>query len=304
MEKESLSFPLLGKRLREARKEKGMTQKELSEGIVTRNMLSRIENGGATPSLAVLAALASRLDLPVGALLDGGEGGDLYRRSRLAEKLREEYRAGNYALCLEYGKALFEGDEEGDFLLADCSYRMGKEELYTGSLPLAKELFHRAAVAAYRKSFTFPHDTDCRMWEAVIAALLAAKDKEDGEDFLAAALEFPPCGEGIQTFAALYFLIRDAGAEAAKAFLARAKFPENAETALAEGYLLYTEGENDAARKRLFSVLPEALPIPLRSLCFSLLEKTSAGLSDFARAYAYAKERSELMKNAFFEKKV
>ena len=52
-----------------------MTQKELSEGIVTRNMLSRIENGEALPSLSTVSALAARLSVPVGYLIDDLDDG-------------------------------------------------------------------------------------------------------------------------------------------------------------------------------------------------------------------------------------
>ena len=44
----------IGKAIRELRKDKKLTQAQLAQGIVTRNMLSLIENGSATPSLQTL----------------------------------------------------------------------------------------------------------------------------------------------------------------------------------------------------------------------------------------------------------
>ncbi len=55
----------LGEQLRQARLEAGLSQKALCEGIVTRNMLSQIENGTARPSMATLQQLAARLGRPV-----------------------------------------------------------------------------------------------------------------------------------------------------------------------------------------------------------------------------------------------
>ena len=63
------ALPGIGANIRAARLARGMTQAQLAGGAVTRNMLSRIENGAALPSLPTLCAIASRLDLPAGALI-------------------------------------------------------------------------------------------------------------------------------------------------------------------------------------------------------------------------------------------
>ena len=55
----------MGQKLRAARLEKGLSQRQLSENLITRNMLSQIENGSAKPSLPTLQALAQRLEKPV-----------------------------------------------------------------------------------------------------------------------------------------------------------------------------------------------------------------------------------------------
>lgn len=55
----------MGERIRQARLEAGMSQNQLCQGLVTRNMLSQIENGTAKPSLSTLEALAKRLSKPV-----------------------------------------------------------------------------------------------------------------------------------------------------------------------------------------------------------------------------------------------
>lgn len=63
----------LGQKIKSARLERGMTQKELVGEAITRNMLSKIENDAATPSVRTLEYLARALDLPVGYFL-GGSG--------------------------------------------------------------------------------------------------------------------------------------------------------------------------------------------------------------------------------------
>lgn len=61
-----------GKRIKEARILKKMTQSEVVGDFITRNMLSQIESGAATPSVKTLEYLAETLDIPIGELLPGG----------------------------------------------------------------------------------------------------------------------------------------------------------------------------------------------------------------------------------------
>ena len=60
----------IGERIRQARLEKGISQRELCGEEITRNMLSLIENGAASPSLTTLQYLAGRLDKKVSWFLD------------------------------------------------------------------------------------------------------------------------------------------------------------------------------------------------------------------------------------------
>ena len=60
----------LGEKLRQARLEAGLSQRELCGEDITRNMLSRIEHGAARPSMKTLCALAARLGKPVSFFLD------------------------------------------------------------------------------------------------------------------------------------------------------------------------------------------------------------------------------------------
>lgn len=55
----------LGQKLKQARLEAGLSQRQLCGDTITRNMLSQIENGSAKPSLATLQVLSARLGKPV-----------------------------------------------------------------------------------------------------------------------------------------------------------------------------------------------------------------------------------------------
>ncbi len=60
----------LGEKLKQARLEAGLTQRQLCGDVITRNMLSQIENGSARPSMDTLSFLANRLGKTVSFFLE------------------------------------------------------------------------------------------------------------------------------------------------------------------------------------------------------------------------------------------
>lgn len=60
----------LGEKLRQARLEAGLSQRQLCGDAITRNMLSLIEHGNAKPSMDTLKCLAARLGKPVSYFLE------------------------------------------------------------------------------------------------------------------------------------------------------------------------------------------------------------------------------------------
>ena len=60
----------LGQRLRQARLEAGLSQRQLCGEEITRNMLSQIENGSARPSMDTLRYFAARLGKPMSYFLE------------------------------------------------------------------------------------------------------------------------------------------------------------------------------------------------------------------------------------------
>ena len=60
----------LGQRLKAARQELGLSQRQLCGDVITRNMLSQIENGAARPSMDTLRYLAGALGKPLSFFLE------------------------------------------------------------------------------------------------------------------------------------------------------------------------------------------------------------------------------------------
>ncbi|MBQ7003633.1 MAG: helix-turn-helix transcriptional regulator [Oscillospiraceae bacterium] len=63
----------LGRRLKAARLSKKMTQSDVVGTFITRNMLSQIESGSATPSMKTLEYLAGVLEIPMERLLSDAD---------------------------------------------------------------------------------------------------------------------------------------------------------------------------------------------------------------------------------------
>ena len=86
----------LGEKLRLARAEAGLSQRELCGTVITRNMLSQIEHGVASPSIGTLRYLAGRLEKPMGYFFE-----------------EEEYLSPDRVHLRRAGEALDRGDWEG-----------------------------------------------------------------------------------------------------------------------------------------------------------------------------------------------
>lgn len=84
----------LGQRIRQARLEQGLSQRQLCGQEITRNMLSQIENGSARPSMTTLQYLAARLEKPVSWFLE--EQTVTSPNREWMEQARGAYAAGEY----------------------------------------------------------------------------------------------------------------------------------------------------------------------------------------------------------------
>lgn len=148
----------LGQKIREARQGRGMTQKELVGDYITRNMLSKIENDSATPSVRTLEYLAGALSLPTGYFLSGAPVSDGTVPDGLDEA-RSAYRARRWADCL----AALEADsragttDEGYLLHAHAGAYAARDALAAGHVAEARELAETAQYYNQEGMYASPH---------------------------------------------------------------------------------------------------------------------------------------------------
>jgi len=144
----------IGKKIKKLRTEKLMTQSELAGNEITRNMLSRIENGAALPSLGTIVYLAEKLGVPSGYLLSEGEEEFIYHKTSVMKNIRRAYVDMNFELCRDICTSSFdEYDDELELILTDCCVGVAEEYIRNGRLHEACGFLDEAVVHSKNTMF-------------------------------------------------------------------------------------------------------------------------------------------------------
>ena len=172
----------LGQKLRSARLQRGLSQRQLCGEVITRNMLSQIESGSARPSMDTLAYLAKQLQLPMSWFLEEDAVVSVnlqamaQARAALAQKdgeaawealadfrepdeiFREEMALLRFYACLERGKTAM---EQGRFAYASAALEQAlvQQGLYITELmrcqlyPMLEKCFRQ--LGDFRKAYEY-----------------------------------------------------------------------------------------------------------------------------------------------------
>ncbi len=153
----------IGRKIKTIRIEKLMTQNELAGDIITRNMLSQIENGNATPSLTTVCHLAKKLGVPAGYLLSEGEEEFIYNKTRVMRNIKKAYLDKNYEWCREMCESSFdEYDDEIELILTDCCMGEAESLIRNGKLYQAREMLDEALYHAQKTIYSTAIQQDRR----------------------------------------------------------------------------------------------------------------------------------------------
>ena len=135
----------LGQRLKQARLDAGMSQRQLCGDTITRNMLSQIENGTARPSMETLRYLAARLEKPMGYFLE--EQAVTSPNQNIMAKAREIFTwdpAGAREVLEAYRQPDDVFDAEYHLLQALCALELARKALRQGRNAYALTLLEEA----------------------------------------------------------------------------------------------------------------------------------------------------------------
>ncbi len=134
----------LGKKIKEARIARKMTQSEVVGDFITRNMLSQIESGSATPSIKTLEYLSRVLDVPLFQLMP-----DQIEQKEdplvALEKAKRLLAKGAYEKVIElekeYPKELF---DEFSAIFSYACLRLAKQSLFSENYQEAARLSQKS----------------------------------------------------------------------------------------------------------------------------------------------------------------
>ena len=148
----------LGQRLRQARLEAGLSQRQLCGDEITRNMLSQIENGAAKPSMGTLQYLAQRLGKTVSFFLE--EETVTSPNQAVMSRARQLFEAGDYLKTAEELASYQAPDETFDrekyLLEALNAMALAETALAQGKQLYAAQLLESAAEAGKKTAYYSP----------------------------------------------------------------------------------------------------------------------------------------------------
>ncbi len=286
-------MPTLGEKLRLARKERGMTQKELAGETITRTMLSQIESDSALPSLPTICELAARLGIPVGYFLSDGEEAQHYLDWGRTARARELFRAGNYEEVIREAGTLADGDGEKTLLLSASCYRLGRGMMQEGKLKSARGMFLRCQNAVQRTGLPSPYERPAAVCLDFIRRLTDPEQKR---------LPFPLFSDPASDPGRLTLLqkIRDLTDDgltaAARELMKRTEKTLPEEKLYLEALLSFKEGDYASAIAKCEALLRLEPDVPARVTVLSLEETAAAAAEDFRTAYRCTSRRQKLEK--------
>ena len=276
----------LGARVRELRLKRGMTQKELAGGHITRNMLSLIESGSASPSVQTLLWLAERLEAPVGYFFSDAEQEGRYLKLSVIGRLKEAWQEGDAALCTELCANLPPSsiDDEVARILAEAHFLLAKEHASSFALRSAGRELDEAERCAAQSIY-------CR--EDFTAAVRYLRELCEA----ASTREVPPAlcdpssvGPLVPYLTVAYFR---ALTDAAR----REDFPRGShyDRHLTARSLIRADRPNEGAKKLRELSLDAALPFYMQYRVLCDLEDAANAMGDLRLAYSSSRRKLELI---------
>lgn len=284
----------LGEKIKNARLERHMTQKDVVGDYITRNMLSKIENGSATPSVKTLEYLAGALGLPAGYFMTESNGDELTPGS--ISDARAQFKQGNFDACVQLLEALdMEGGyrDEAMLLMARAKIGLSKKAMAEGRY---EEAIRLAQEAISHNDESLYVSTAFRT-EALL--LIARCTMELEGDFLKAMDDYQASyqdqglGEFYRLTMAEYYIGQGDLASAKKEMDSILRLSEASKPAylMLQGSMDLKDSQYEQAAKQLEKAEQLARTTGSNYFMFSLyamLEQCYREMEDFKKAYHYA----------------
>ncbi len=133
----------LGEKIKKARLDAGMTQSALAGEFITRNMLSQIENGNATPSVQTIQYISDKLNVPAGYFISEKNDDFFYKKQSLIDEIHTLFREKKYIDCVKLCRDLGGSDDEIAYIITSCFYHIGRKYFSDGNIAQASDAFEK-----------------------------------------------------------------------------------------------------------------------------------------------------------------
>jgi transcriptional regulator with XRE-family HTH domain len=137
----------LGEKMKYIRKKRGLTQQDLAGDFISRNMISQIERGAATPSVQALAHFSNVLKVDPSVFFDQSSSMDDFEMQENFKEIKSYYRDKKYSMCIRLSSEMMPNEISNDELLLilyDCYYHEAVARFETSDFPGALDCFQKA----------------------------------------------------------------------------------------------------------------------------------------------------------------
>lgn len=283
----------LGERIRELRLRLGITQKELAGDKITRNMLSLIESGNASPSVSTLLYIADRLGTSAGYFFTSTEEDEgRYFKISIIDDLKTKFKEKKYRECEKICESVPPSarDDELSYVAAISYLHTAMECAETFDMTQASASLTQARTYAAKsiyadESFLYALDFYGELFRTVCSDAVSAM-----------LCDYRMCGQYVPMTMVQYF---GALASARDGEESSVKFTDGSyyERHLQALSLLRLNDEktNDAIRiLRELSLAPD-LPYYMKYRVLCGLEDSANAVGDFRIAYSASRRKLELL---------
>ena len=187
----------LGKKIRQIRIDRKITQQELVGDFITRNMLSQIENDIATPSIKTLQYIADHLEVPLSFLMVG-EHDEEYNKNyeydddeTIRVKARQIFFEGDYLKYIEIAEnnpQITDGSREAAMLLGLACMTAASESFLDGKTNKCIEYCKKAVSCVYIMG-DFPAGKQIKKQTELYMFLCQPILTDSGEEYKTAKLD-------------------------------------------------------------------------------------------------------------------
>jgi len=285
----------IGQKIRSLRMSRGLTQAQLAGDSITRNMISLIENGNASPSLGTLTELARRLDIPVGYFFAADEEEHaLYLNMSVIGRIRQAYTASQYEACLELCSSLSRPSEEIRMISIQCCLALADRCCMDCTLVSAAAHLEKASELAKRSLYL---TEAIRSTTDFAVCLIHSIQVSPIPIELGEAHRYPHSLVSPEFFGYITALrcLESGRNEDAYVLLNSGWIHTPAYLDLLSARYLFNNGETDKAAALLHNVLGSPIGFFTRYHALTALERCSSASGDFKTAYQLSTQKIHLL---------